>query len=273
MYFPYEETFIFMVIYYIFSGMGYLLAPKIDISKLHHSKEVHSYHCLYNAFIHAFTTTILVIIKISLEGIKDGDIPSNFSYIILAHSLGYFMHDFVKNQLLASIDITSELHHIICLYGFATTLTNEYGGTEISNGMILAEFSNIFLKLRALMKFYNLKNNKLYFINELIFAIVFLLLRIVIGPLYTFSWIFHPKTPLVTVSFGTLLNLVSVIWISEILVIICLKLAMNPKSRFVNLYKKISYGLKESRNIKILFYSLMIVPQLVIEFFLYQTLR
>jgi len=253
-----------MITYYVLAAISYYFAPKIIPTSKDKFKETHLYYSYYPAAVHAMISTIFVIIKISTEGLNDGTISSNFSRLIIAQSLGYFMHDTVKCELLSLNETPMRIHHVLSILGCSSGLVGNYGSSELCNALLIAEVSNIFLTSRAIIRYLNLKGNMLYFINELGFALTFILNRLVIGPIYAMNLFKIANTPLLCKTLGCLTNFISVIWIAEILSSIGMKYTMNTKSKLGLMYRKFANGLKKSPFIFIGFSSAIIMPQVIL---------
>ena len=262
MLFLFEEVLIFMIAYYVLTALSYLFAPRIISNAKDKVKDTHLYYSYFPAAVHAIVSTILVFIKLYYEGLNDGNLPSVFSKIIVAQSLGYFIHDTVKSEIFSLNELPMRIHHLSCLVGFSNGLTRIYGPSELCNGLLIAEFSNLFLTNRSFMKYLNLKSNVLYLINEALFAFAFIIMRIFIGPIYTTNLFYYANTPFITKLFGFMLNFISIIWVAEILSTIGMKFTMNAKSKLGIIYRKFAIGVKKSPLIFACFFGVIAIPQI-----------
>ena len=97
-------------------------------------------------------------------------------------SVTYFIADFIIEVAIKTIDYPTFIHHVIAIVLGGQFYWNQYGGIEVVLCIFLAEISNPFLVLRTLFKLQGDKKSGIYFINELIFMISFLIVRVFIGP-------------------------------------------------------------------------------------------
>ena len=114
-----EEICIFFVIYMLFSGLVYVLLPKFASSSIKKKSEIHSYYSYYISWVHAFTSLILVLFKVYFDGINMRGASSDFSKLIITHSIGYFICDSLKEELFGDGDLNYRIHHLLTLIGFS----------------------------------------------------------------------------------------------------------------------------------------------------------
>jgi hypothetical protein len=81
----------------------------------------------------------------------------------------------------------------------------------------LAEVSNPFLICRTILKIKGLKDSKMYFINDVIFASIFILARVILTPFFTL-YMYEAEHVLYTIKLGiSLILFVQLIWAYRII--------------------------------------------------------
>lgn len=95
--------------------------------------------------------------------------------LCMAVSLSYFIYDLIYCALVGEIE--SVFHHMFTIGGLASGVLNGKSGAELVACLFLMEVSNPSLHLRTLLIEMGLKNSTLFSINNLIFALVFLVCR------------------------------------------------------------------------------------------------
>jgi hypothetical protein len=140
------------------------------------------------------------------------DQPNHLYHMLLiCHSMAYFTYDSIIEIYYGTDDLLTNLHHVIVVFSTCFFFFNKYGGFEyIGNRFIhnitvlhlMAEISNPFLILRTLLKIVGMKDSKLYEINDIIFATVFLFVRMLLTPL-AMIYMYEGKNVLTAAKFGT----------------------------------------------------------------------
>ena len=256
------DILLFTVLYFGIAFSSYLLAPKITSSDKDKKKDNHLYYSWFPSGVHALTSSILVLIKICTEKRDFNGNASDLTKIIAEQSIGYFIHDSIKSEIFHLNDSLMRLHHIFALIGLTSGLMNNYGSHEIAYGLFLAEISNVFFVMRGIMRHLNLKSNKFYLTSEILFAVIFISIRSLIGPIYNTLVFSDAKIPMISKLFGCCLNFLSTIWIAEILCTIGMKLTSNKSDKFALFYRKVAEGLRKSKKNKAIYYGTLIIPQI-----------
>ena len=85
---------------------------------------------------------------------------------------------------------------------------------------LLAEVSNPFLIYRTIMKIKNLKDNRFYFVNDIMFALVFIFARVILTPLFV-VYMYEAENVLYSIKLGIAVILfVQLIWAYRIIELI-----------------------------------------------------
>jgi hypothetical protein len=95
--------------------------------------------------------------------------------LCMALSLSYFIYDLIYCAVVGEIE--SVFHHMFTIGGLASGVLNGRSGAELVACLFLMEVSNPSLHLRTLLIEMGLKNTTLSSLNNLVFALVFLLCR------------------------------------------------------------------------------------------------
>ena len=170
--------------------------------------------------------------------------------------MAYFTYDSIIEIYYGTDDLLTNMHHVIVVFSTCFFFFNKYGGFEYigkilnSNFTVLhliAEISNPFLILRTLLKIVGMKDSKLYEINDIIFATVFLFVRMLLTPL-AMIYMYEGKNVLTAAKIGTQFVLfIQLFWCYRVLFLIAEKAknSYNTKGGDSNepLWVKIFYEL------------------------------
>lgn len=102
---------------------------------------------------------------------------------VLCNSCGYFIFDSIIEYYYNTNDILLNLHHVVVVITTVMSLRNKYSGFEYMLSILCAEASNPYLVIRTTLRITGKKQTSLYANNDLVFAAVFLLMRLIICPL------------------------------------------------------------------------------------------
>jgi len=104
--------------------------------------------------------------------------PNHLYHVILiVHAVAYFAYDSIIEIVYGTADTLTNFHHLFVLLGTYFHLMNNYSGWEYIVLHFMAEISNPFLIIRTVLKLMKMKNTSYYFINDIIFAVVFIIMR------------------------------------------------------------------------------------------------
>ena len=130
--------------------------------------------------------------------------------LCMAVSLSYFVYDLVYCSLQGELE--SVFHHFFTIGGLASGVLNGKSGAELCACLFLMEVSNPSLHLRTLLLEMGLKNTALFSANNLAFAFVFLVCRLVIGPPLVWKTLASPDNEFIVKLGGFGILAVSVMW-------------------------------------------------------------
>jgi len=161
------------------------------------------------------------------------------------------------------------MHHLTSTIACILLLTGKYGISEFSNGIIFGEFTTIFNDLRIILKFLNLKQNKLYQFSEIAFAFSFLIIRFFIFPsyiIYLFSLHIVPLSFKIEMS---IINAISLFWILEIIMTIGMKFSSHSTSSFIKQFRFLCQYLRSSRISQFMLCAIIFIPQVLLSFYMH----
>ena len=130
--------------------------------------------------------------------------------LCMAVSLSYFVYDLVYCSIQGELE--SVFHHFFTIGGLASGVLNGKSGSELCACLFLMEVSNPSLHLRTLLLEMGLKNTTIFSINNLLFAFVFLVCRLVIGPPLVWKTITCPDNEFIVKLGGFGILAVSIMW-------------------------------------------------------------
>jgi hypothetical protein len=155
------------------------LDPKNNNGKK--SKDYHDYYGNYTSIIHAVLGFFLSMGIIFTEGATFGEPTSNQCHFVLAHSMGYFIFDSIQSEYHKYNALAMTFHHIGALLIFGFALLAQKYGNECIVIIAIGEVSNPFNLYREILKWYKEENTDKYHFTSVIFAIIFILARFVVG--------------------------------------------------------------------------------------------
>ena len=162
---------------------------------------------------------------------------SEYMQNLLSFSYGFFIYDIFSG--IVNNDIIFIIHGVSCtitvscvLYPFAQTSCVIY---------LLFEISSIPYNFCKILMIQEKKLNKFYVINQILFSVIFFIVRIVIGIPYTIHLMvkIYPMVCnhendifykyILFMMFGVTLNLLNIYWLKQILKIVIYKYRMSKK--------------------------------------------
>ena len=98
----------------------------------------------------------------------------------MAVSLSYFIYDCL--YCIVTFEFDAVVHHIFTIGGLTSGVVNQKSGVELVGCLFLMEVSNPSLHLRSLLREMRMKDSMFSTLNDLLFAGLFLVCRLVLGP-------------------------------------------------------------------------------------------
>ena len=119
--------------------------------------------------------------------------PSHLMHMaLMVHSFAYFVFDSIIEVIYGTDDILTNIHHVCVVSMSYFHIKGQYGGFEYMGNIhlliyivlhLMAEVSNPFLILRTILKIKGMRNSTLYMLNDIAFAGIFILVRMILSPL------------------------------------------------------------------------------------------
>lgn len=97
------------------------------------------------------------------------------------------MYDFTAMAYYGMLDFAMSFHHWTCIIGMSLPLTYGLSGNYIVLGMYIAEISNPFMHVRCVLRSYGLRYTKSYELMEILFMMLYIYGRLIIGPYIVWS--------------------------------------------------------------------------------------
>lgn len=116
-----------------------------------------------------------------------GDPNSDYHKRIIFFSVGYFQYDFWAMVYYGLIDSAMTMHHWACIFGMSIPLTYGMSANYIVMGMFVAESSNSFMHVRAILRTFGMRFTKLYEFMDLSFMTIYIFVRIGLGISLTYN--------------------------------------------------------------------------------------
>lgn len=102
---------------------------------------------------------------------------------MMIHAAAYFVYDTIIEIYYGTDDLLTNMHHFFVLVGSFFHLRNNYSGYEYVMMHLVAELSNPFIIVRTVYKIMNKKDTMIYYVSEVMFALVFIVMRLFVTPL------------------------------------------------------------------------------------------
>jgi len=106
-----------------------------------------------------------------------------FYQIVMVHCTAYFFYDSVIEIYYKTDNFLMNLHHVCVCSVSLWQLSSRNSGFEFLVLHWMAESSNPSLIMRSILKINGKKNTSIYKINELIFAAIYLPVRMILTPI------------------------------------------------------------------------------------------
>ncbi|GLJ19312.1 hypothetical protein SUGI_0347660 [Cryptomeria japonica] len=150
----------------------------------------------------------------------------------LAVSLSYFMYDSICCLFETPISISNCIHHTVSILGLLGGIYYGVCGSELVGCLWLMEISNPFMHMRELLKELGYKDSDLSLVNDICFALIFSIARLIMGPYLTYLTL-TAINPFIIKATAFGLQVVSIFWFYKIVRMVYYKLSkrnrMGPK--------------------------------------------
>eukprot|EP00389_Voromonas_pontica_P006015 GDKH01009033.1.p1 GENE.GDKH01009033.1~~GDKH01009033.1.p1 ORF type:complete len:244 (-),score=21.09 GDKH01009033.1:423-1154(-) len=173
------------------------------------------------SMIHAIICIIFGAVVAWYEPFLPGEAPFPMQRSLMIFSNGYFAYDMlsclqheVRN---GKVDYAILVHHIATTSALTTALLTNSSGSELAMSLLLLEITNPSMHLMHMLRELKLGDSQLASANKLLFALLYLLARILLGPVLVYHTVASTKTAL-AVKLGSLgIAILSIFWFYKIL--------------------------------------------------------
>jgi hypothetical protein len=110
-----------------------------------------------------------------------GDPNTTYEKRLIYTAVGYFLYDFSAMACYGLLDFAMSFHHWTCIIGMSLPLTYGMSGNYVVQGMFVAEGSNPFMHIRIILRHYGLRYTRAYETMEILFMIIYIFGRIIMG--------------------------------------------------------------------------------------------
>lgn len=177
-------SFCCWVTFYVFVAQLPLpYASKIKLSK----KDDLDVRNRFVAFHHGLILTIVAAYEFYFQRGACGDPNTRYEKNLIHLSVGYFFYDFSAMAYYGLLDWAMTFHHWLCIIGMSLPLTYGMSANYVLWGMFVAEASNSFMHIRAILKFYGKRYTKAYEFSEIAFLLIYMYGRLILGSYVTVS--------------------------------------------------------------------------------------
>lgn len=157
--------------------------------------------------------------------------PSSYPQMLaISVSFAYFIYDTICCAVELPFSVEFLMHHLITLMGLAFGYVRQISGTELVACLMLMEVSNPCMHGRELLKELKLKDSSLSLANDVMFALVFTVARIFIGPVLVYRCVMSPTSPTAVKLGAAGIQVVSILWFYKIVRLVSYKLS-KPKAK------------------------------------------
>lgn len=138
------------------------------------------------SIVHGLTLAIFSAYEFYVTPGSCGDPNTTYEKRLIYTAVGYFLYDFAAMAYYGLLDTAMSFHHWSCIVGMSLPLTRGVSANYVVQGMFVAEGSNPFMHVRQILRHYGLRYTRAYETMEVLFMIIYIFGRIIMGT-YT-SW-------------------------------------------------------------------------------------
>ncbi|KMT20711.1 hypothetical protein BVRB_1g006860 [Beta vulgaris subsp. vulgaris] len=139
----------------------------------------------------------------------------------LAVTVAYLIYDMICSQFdkRSKSNVDNTIHHLVSIVGIGAGLFYQKCGTEMVTALFITEISSPFLHLREFLKELGYKDTDVNLAADILFAVIFSIARMVIGPYLSYVTL-SANNPLLIKAMAIGLQLVSAFWFYKILIMV-----------------------------------------------------
>ena len=145
-----------------------------------------------------------------LDALGEPSTPLQTLCIVI--TLGYFLFDFIWCIVMGTEGIDMLLHHITSICGLVLSLYLEHSGAELIATIFGSEISNPCLQMRWFLRETGKYQTQLAKLNDIVFIVLFLCIRIGVGARLFTDTMTSPKPSILIKLGGVALYTLSLVW-------------------------------------------------------------
>ena len=176
------------------------------------------------SIIHALLSSYLAAIYVFFhpDGYVIGSKNTDIQTMVITVSAGYFIYDFIACTLhekfvQKQLNYTNSFHHISTLSGLLVGLYTGRSAAELGLCLLMMEISNPFMHMLQLFKELKMGDSTIAKYNRYIFALIFFIARIVLGPFLCYYTVMSKDSPLLVKAGGVGIMAISLVFFRQII--------------------------------------------------------
>lgn len=185
--------------------------------------------------VHASISLLAIPWVLNLGALRaDVGTPTSSGQLqVLRISLSYFVYDMLCCLAIelydGRLDVATALHHVASIMGLQVGVFQRTSGHELLMCLVLMEVSSPFMHWRYILREFGWAGTKMADINDICFAVSFLVCRNVLGLFVVYWTVMSAPTPLLVKLGGLGILLVSWFWTHKLLTMVQRKLSKTAK--------------------------------------------
>lgn len=176
------------------------------------------------SIVHAVLSSYLAAVYVFFnpEGYVIGSENTEVQTMVITVSAGYFIYDFIacilhEKFVQQHINYTNSFHHISTLSGLLVGLYTRRSAAELGLCLLMMEISNPFMHMIQLFKELKMGDSTVAKYNRYIFALIFFIARIVLGPFLCYYTVVSEDSPLLVKAGGVGIMAISLVFFQQII--------------------------------------------------------
>jgi hypothetical protein len=147
------------------------------------------------AMVHGKLGYLLAFTYFCVFGFDIGMKTDKYSSLLISSSLGYFHYDFLACYWFNFLDTKLIIHHCLTMSTFIYPFVTGKGICGGLIGLLLAESTNFHMHMRTLLKMKGLRHTKIYEFFDIIYMVIYMIMRTVVSIPLCIRCFLHPEMP------------------------------------------------------------------------------
>lgn len=189
------------------------------------------------SLVHALICGSLPYFVVDLSDWKDkvGTPTTEDQLMVLKLSMGYFVYDMfcclAIELCTTGVDAATLFHHVTTIAGLCVGVFQRTSGHELLMCLLLMEASTPFMHMRFVFREVGWSDRTFAQVNDVLFAVVFLVCRNVLGVFVVYWTLISETTPWVVKAGGVGIALVSWFWTHKLISMILRKISGKKSTK------------------------------------------